>query len=45
MLKEFWAAMQCGRHHGKANKFKDLGELEKAITHFEQGRQRGQPLT
>ena len=36
MLKEFWAAMQCGRHHGKANKFKDRGELEKAITHFEQ---------
>lgn len=36
MLKEFWAAMQCGRHHGKANKFRDRGELEKAIIHFEQ---------
>lgn len=36
MLKGFWAAMQCGRHHGKANKFKDRGELEKAVTHFEQ---------
>lgn len=36
MLKEFWAAMQCGRHHGKADKFKERGELLKAITHFEQ---------
>lgn len=36
MLKKFWAAMQCGRHHGKANMFKERGELEKAITHFEQ---------
>jgi uncharacterized protein (DUF2225 family) len=35
MLKAMWAAMQCGRHHGKANKFKDKGELGKAITHFE----------
>jgi len=36
MLKAFWAAMQCGRHHGKANKFKEQGDLEKAIMHFEQ---------
>jgi hypothetical protein len=36
MLKELWAAMQCGRHHGKANKFRDRGELEKAVFHFEQ---------
>ena len=36
MLKEFWAAIQCGRHHGKANKFKERGEREKAVTHFEQ---------
>jgi tetratricopeptide (TPR) repeat protein len=36
MLKEFWAAIQCGRHQGKANKLKQRGELEKAITHFEQ---------
>jgi tetratricopeptide (TPR) repeat protein len=36
MLKAFWAAMQCGRHHGKANKFKKQGNLEKAIMHFEQ---------
>ena len=36
MLKAMWAAIQCGRHHGKANKFKERGELEKAVMHFEQ---------
>lgn len=36
MVKEFWAAILCGRHHGKANKFRDRGELEKAVFHFEQ---------
>lgn len=36
MLKALWAAMQCGRHHGKANKYKERGDLEKAIMHFEQ---------
>ncbi|NVN91359.1 MAG: tetratricopeptide repeat protein [Desulfuromonadales bacterium] len=36
MLKALWAAMQCGRHHGKANKYKVRGDLEKAVMHFEQ---------
>ena len=34
MLKAFWAAIQCGRHHGKGNKFKERGNLEKALMHF-----------
>ncbi len=36
MLKELWAAIQCGRNHGKANKYKERGNLEKAVKHFEQ---------
>jgi hypothetical protein len=34
MLKALWASIQCGRHHGKGNKFKDDGDLQKAIVHF-----------
>jgi tetratricopeptide (TPR) repeat protein len=36
MLKALWAAIQCGRHHGKANKYRERGDLEKAVMHFEQ---------
>jgi len=36
MLKALWAAIQCGRHHGKANKYKERGDLEKAVMHFKQ---------
>lgn len=34
MLKALWASIQCGLHHGKGNKFKDRGDLEKALMHF-----------
>jgi tetratricopeptide (TPR) repeat protein len=36
MLKAFWAAIQCGRHHGKGLKYRRRGELEKAVMHFKQ---------
>ena len=36
MLKALWAAIQCGRHHGKGNKYKERGDLRKAVMHFQQ---------
>lgn len=36
MLKALWAAIQCGRHHGIANGYKERGHLEKAVMHFKQ---------
>lgn len=36
MLKGLWAAIQCGRHHGKAYKYNERGNLEKAVMHFKQ---------
>ena len=36
MLKALWAAIQCGRHHGKGNKYKERGDLENAVMHFKQ---------
>lgn len=32
--KTIWAGLQCGRHHGKGNKFKNKGNYDKAIIHF-----------
>jgi tetratricopeptide (TPR) repeat protein len=36
MLKTFLAAIQCGLHHGKGNRYKDRGNLDKAVMHFKQ---------
>lgn len=34
MLKALWAAIQCGRHHGKGHKYTKRGDLEKAVMYF-----------
>lgn len=36
MLKTFWAAIQCGRLHGKGHRCRERGDLEKAVMHFKQ---------
>lgn len=34
--KTIWAILQCGRHHGKGDKFKKNGNYDRAIVHFKE---------
>lgn len=36
MLKTLWAAIQCGRFHGKGHRCRKRGDLGKAVMHFKQ---------